>query len=657
MRNRRAWGQHARVLLALLAFWAAGLRGLGTASFWYDEIFNADLALNYSTGGLLHLLRTAQPYPPLYLLLLKGWSAVTGAQPYAPGLSGSAEPSAPLEFLLRFPSVAAALLALAAAATLGRRSGLRQAWAVPLLLALHPTWLEYARDARMYPLWTFLVLVALLGLTARRPLLWALAGSAALLTHYFSLFPLLGAVGAVFVLRGPHPIRRRGDNAPVSSRSLLWLGLPFLPAALWALWALPVTAGFHSFATSTPPTLPVFLEELGGLLSGRGALAPLSRALSPAWHQGLLAAGALGLLVLAARRPSRGGVPLAAFLIGAGGLFAFWQVRPVHHPRYLFWGLPLLAMGLVGLLEVPTAPLASRRRAPWEKGLLTLLVGIALLWAGPASGAFLAAPRTLWYPDFRETVAHMNQQAHPNDRGLAVAGHALQVLQVYHTPVPFAAGPEIGERMRPEEGASLLEAHRPAGDGRYWVLLYQDEAVDPSGVLLGTLEQAGGYRVAMVYTREARLFAYALPEARPFRPLSPDREVHATFEGGILLHGASLHREGRLLVVYLFWELTAPQSDHLTGAVHLVRRAGERPITQQDRALLNDYWPLPRLPLGEVLPHRYELIVPLDLPPGTYRLYALLYNPVTGERRRVVESEGCTECTEEMVAVGTLSWP
>ncbi|HHS97209.1 MAG TPA: hypothetical protein ENK08_04830, partial [Chloroflexi bacterium] len=293
MRNRRAWGQHARVLLALLAFWAAGLRGLGTASFWYDEIFNADLALNYSTGGLLHLLRTAQPYPPLYLLLLKGWSAVTGAQPYAPGLSGSAEPSAPLEFLLRFPSVAAALLALAAAATLGRRSGLRQAWAVPLLLALHPTWLEYARDARMYPLWTFLVLVALLGLTARRPLLWVLAGSAALLTHYFSLFPLLGAVGAVFVLRGPHPIRRRGDNAPVSSRSLLWLGLPFLPAALWALWALPVTAGFHSFATSTPPTLPVFLEELGGLLSGRGALAPLSRALSPAWHQGLLAAGAL----------------------------------------------------------------------------------------------------------------------------------------------------------------------------------------------------------------------------------------------------------------------------------------------------------------------------------------------------------------------------
>ena len=644
----RSFSWYSKLCIALLAFWTAGLWRLGEASFWYDEIFNADLALNYSVNGLLHTLRTAQPYPPLYLLLLKGWSAAAGARPYAPGQS-----AAPLEFLLRFPSVAAALLTVATATALGRRAGLRQAWAVPLLLTLHPTLLEYARDARMYPLWMFLVLLALLGLSKRRPLLWVLAGSAALLTHYFSLFPLLGAAGAAAlpVLQASRSGRRRG-----SLSSLVWLGLPFLPATLWGLWALPVTMGFRSFATGAPPTLPLFLEELGGLLSGRGALAPLSRALPSAWDGVLLAAGVVGLLLLTLRHPERGGMSLAALLVGGIGLFAFWQVRPVHHARYLVWALPLVAVGLVGLLEAPTAALQDRRWRMWEKGLLTLLAGAAVLWEGPASGAFLAAPRTLWYPDFRQAVAHMNHQARPGDRGLAVAGHALQVLRVYRTPVPFTAGPGIGQRVRPEEGAHLLEAHRPHPDGRYWILLYQDDAVDPGGVILGTLEQAGGYRVEMVYTREVRLFAYALPDARPFQPLSPSQAIDAAFEGGILLRGAAIHREDRLVAVYLFWELTAPQTAELAGAVHLVAQVGERPITQQDRLVLNEYWPLPRLPVGEVLPQRYELIIPPDLPSGVYQLYALLYDPATGARRRL--QGDCPACIGgEIATLGTLQWP
>lgn len=639
---------HGIVLLALLAFWIAGLWRLGEASFWYDEIFNADLALNYSINGLLHTLRTAQPYPPLYLLLLKGWSMVAGARPYAPGQS-----VAPLEFLLRFPSVAAALLTVATAAALGRRAGLRQTWAVPLLLALHPTLLEYARDARMYPFWMFLVLLALLGLSKRRPLLWVLAGSAALLTHYFSFFPLLGAAGvaALPMLRAGRSGRQRGTLP-----SLVWPVLPFLPATLWGLWALPVTMGFRSFATGAPPTPSLFLEELGGLLSGHGALAPLSRALPSAWDGALLTTGVVGLLLLTVRHPERGGTSLATLLVGGIGLFAFWQVRPVHHARYLVWALPPVAVGLIGLLEAPTAVIRGRRWRLGEKGLLTLLVGAALLWEGLVSGAFLAAPRTLWYPDFRQAVAHMNRQAQPGDRGLAVARHALQILRVYQASVPFTAGPGIGQRARPEEGARLLETHRPHSDGRYWILLYQDDAVDPGGVIVGTLEQAGGYRVEMVYTREARLFAYALPDTRPFRPLSPSHAIDAAFEGGVLLRGAAIHREGRLVAVYLFWELTAPQAKELAGTVHLVTNVGEQPITQQDRPVLNEYWPLPQLPVGEMLPQRYELIIPPDLPSGVYQLYALLYDPTTGARRQL--QGDCPACIGgEIATLGTLQWP
>ncbi|MFN3762544.1 MAG: hypothetical protein ACK4WK_05000, partial [Anaerolineae bacterium] len=344
--------------------------------------------------------------------------------------------------------------------------------------------------------------------------------------------------------------------------------------------------------------------------------------------------------------PGRAGA--ASLLLGVGGLFAFWQIRPVHGPRYLFWTLPLAALGVIALMDE-----VYRLGRAGRYGGLILSTGVpvaVLLWSARATAAMQAAPRTVWYPDFRQAVALLNTRARPGDRGLTVAAHGIQVLRVYRTAVPFTPGPEIGQRVRPEEGARLLEAHRPPEGGRYWVLLYQDDAVDPGGVLLGTLEGAGGYRVEMLYTREARLYAYALPEGARFRPLEPERELDAVFEGGIALRGVAVHREERLVPVYLFWELLAPQGGPSpTGSVHLTARRGERPITQQDRPVLNEYWPLARLPVGEVLPNRYELVIPPDLPPGTYHLYALLYDPVTGERRRL-------ETGEDMVDLGVLVW-
>lgn len=637
-------GSRLLAFLALLAFWAVALRRLGAASFWYDEIFNADLALNFPIGEVLGILRTGQPYPPIYLLLLKGWAHLTGARPYMPGL----EPAGALEMLLRFPGVAATMLALATLFPLGRRLGLRYPHLAPLLLALHPTLLTYARDVRMYPLWALLLLLALLGLAARRPLLWLLAGSAALLTHYFSFFPL--AAAALAVAAGELRNLRRGRRpAGEELRTLLLLAMPFIPAGLWALWALPVTAGFGSFATSSPPTLAVFLRELGPeVLTAADWLAPLSRALPACWGNILLVAGVLGWLWIAAR--SGGRVGAAALLLGALGLFLFWQVRSVHHSRYLFWTLPLIALGVSALVGGMRDGRSFPRAVRWGQGMLALVVvGVSLAWGAQMAAVLQDAPRTVWYPDFRQAAALVNARARPGDCGLTVAAHGIQALRVYRTTVPFAAGPEIGQRVTPEDGARLAEAHRPQNGGRFWLLLYQDGAVDPGGGIVGTLEEAGGYRVEMLYSRELRLYAYALPEGASFRPLEPRQDVGAIFSGGIVLRGATVHREGRLMPVYLFWELTAPQERGWTGSVHLVRQVGERPITQWDKPVLNEYWPLPRLPVGELLPDRYELVIPPDLPPGTYTLYALLYDPTTGARCPL-EGGG------ELAILGTVEW-
>ncbi len=620
---------------ALLALWALGLRHLGAASLWYDELFNADLVLNHNWGQLLHVLQTDQPYPPLYPLLLKAWTLLVGAQPYAPGL----EPANGLEELLRFPSLAAALLGVAVLAALSRRLRLRGGALVPLLLAVHPLTLWYARDVRLYAMLTTCLLLALLALLSGRRALWIAAAAAALLTHYFALFPLTGAAVGWLLCRRRSP----------TSRLTWWaLGLPFAAAGAWGLWALPVTTGFSSFATASPPSLAVLLHESGpNLLTARAVLLPIAAALEPQWGLALLAAGALGLLLAAVERPFHGGPLALAGIGGLLGLYAFWQLRPVYHVRYLAWALPLFLVGLVAIAEV----IPARRAGRWlSAALLALLALGGTAWGASRSLTWIDADPTTWYPDFRQAVAMMNQRAQDDDRGLAVAGHGTQVLTAYRSPVPLAAGTAIGDRLQPATAAALLDGHRPGGAGRYWLLLYQDDAVDPSGLLMGTLEAAGGYRSEMFYSREARVFAYTLPATATLQPLMPALPVEATFVPGLQLHGAAIHREDRLLPVYLFWKLTTPLPDALVVTVQIVRRVGDPPLVQQDQPLLNNYWPVTQLPLDETLPSRYELILPPDLPPGTYVIQAAVYQRRDGTRLPL-ESGG------DIVRVGELNWP
>lgn len=633
MKTRLGSSGGAKFILpvALLLFWAAALWQVGAPSFWYDEIFNTDLVLGHDLGGLLGVLRFEQPYPPLYCLFLQAWSAVLGSRAYAPGL----EPSNGLELLLRFPSIVAGLLTLAMLAPLARQLRLRCALLLPLLLALHPTLLWYARDARMYSLWIFWVLLAVYGLVSERRWLWVLAGAAALLTHYFSLFPLAGAALAAFLFRP-----RRREN-------LKWLALPFLPWLLWSLFAFRVTLGFESFATGSPPAWQTFLSELGpDLLTARVFLLPLECSLAAGWGYGLLAAALAGLFLLALDDPCCGGVVTGAVVLGAAGTFGLAQLRPVQHVRYLIWALPLLTLGLAALVAIPLKWLGRPRLAPALLGILALP---ALAWGVDRSRAVLQADRTVWYPDFRAAVALLNTRSQPEDRGVAVAAHGTQVFTAYRSVVPFVAGPAIGERLQPARAAQLIAP----GPGRRWVLLYQDDAVDPGQVLLGTLEMAGGHRVELLYSRELRLFAYALPEGAVAHPLAPQTPLEAPFEGGVTLRGVSRQRAGRLLTVVLFWELQEPQKQSLAGAVHLVRQAGEHTITQRDKPVLSAYWPLPKLPVGEVLPDCYELTLPPEaagVPAGDYHLFALLYDRESGARRRLPSGA-------DMVDLGTISLP
>lgn len=609
-------------MAALLLFWGVALWRLGAPSLWYDELFNVNLILGHDLPGMFAVLRTQQPYPPLYYLLLKGWAALVGARPYAPGL----EPGSGLEFLLRFPSVLAGVVSLALLVPLGRRSRISGAAFLPWLLALHPMFLWYARDARLYALWVLLTLAAIYALMARRRWLWWGAAAAALLTHYFALFPLVGAAVVAFLTGNLNPTSPSGVRWRWP-RNLITLGAPFLFLLAWMLVALRVTLGFQSFGTGSPPDSATFVGIAGpDLLTARVFLEPLGHALNSWWGYGLLGMALLGLMLRAWKAPSRDGICLGAAGLGAAATFVSWQLRPVQHVRYLVWLLPLLALGLAGL--VSTLCGSRRTAARWALVVLALPV---FLWGARQSQAFMTAARTVWYPDFRDTVRLLNERALSGDGGIAVAAHGAEIFTAYRSPVAFIPGPTIGERMQPEAAACLASLQRSNG-GRVWTLLYQDEAVDPGQVLIGTLEAAGGYRVEMGYSRELRLYAYALPEAASISPLAPQYPLGSIFEGGVALRGWSLHREERLVSVYLFWELLTPQTEAWMGAVHLAPNATSAPTVQRDKLALSDYWTLPDLPVGEILPDRYEMVIPSDFPPGVYQLFALLYAPESGQR-------------------------
>jgi uncharacterized membrane protein len=170
-------------LIALTAL-AAVLRfaTLDLQSFWYDEAYTPVHVLHASLGVTLRAVSHTENTPPLWYVLIWGWSRIWG--------SG--------EVALRSLSALAGVLTVPVAWGIGRElAGRRAALLAATLVAVNPLFVWYAQEARAYSLFTLLAALALLCFlralrepTSRRLAAFAVAGSLALLTHYFAVFLL-----------------------------------------------------------------------------------------------------------------------------------------------------------------------------------------------------------------------------------------------------------------------------------------------------------------------------------------------------------------------------------------------------------------------------------------------------------------------------------
>ncbi|RME42984.1 MAG: hypothetical protein D6791_16550 [Chloroflexi bacterium] len=621
------------VLLILLAF-ALRIYRLDYQSLWYDEGFSVWLA-----GKDLATITTGDFNPPLYIYVLHFWIQLAGTS----------------EFAVRFLSLFFSLLAIPLGYRIGKElfdpaTGLMTAF----FLAIAPLHLWYAQETRMYAQVTALSLLATLALIralkGRRQawLVYIVATIAAVYTHYYA-WMLVAAQGA-YVLWWVARIwsRRAWQRAQVlgavarqpASPSLpqpflFWLlsqivlvfaVLPWMPFLIdhYRHQTLTYWPGKLSFQWVAERTFLAFSvgETLRGDLAQWAMIAFLT----------LLAIGVLGSLIRSRRSLDSVVFSTLLLMVPVVALYLIVRDRPKFAPRYLMIASPafylLAAAGL---------------RAMWPRrsdGILVRIVGAVVTIGALAfltTSAAQSASNMYFDPayareDFRGLGRFLEQNVGEDEGVLLLSGHFFPVFEYYYhrdnwIPVPKnpSPSPAITDVVTLEVADEL---DRFAANHRgLWIVLWQDEVVDPNGVVLALLDRAGERIPIDVTFHGIKLRYYRLPPTALFTSeighplgLSPVPEVR--------LAGYDLLSEptpaDQPLDVLFYWQALAPMSRNYKVSLRLKDDQGLL-WAMEDSQLAGFWYPTYRWTVGEVVLGRHPIQLPAGIPPGEYNLDVVFY--------------------------------
>ncbi len=496
MNSSRRW-----LLVIILIAFALRLTRLGHQSLWYDEGITWLLAQK-SLADLIHWT-AADIQPPFYYLLL--WAAKF--------LFGSSE------WALRFPSALFNTLTLPLIYILARRLFRRlnfphsplAALSSPeglavIIFALSPLMVYYSQEARMYTLLVFevtlagyllLKIVHLPGGSSSsfifHPSSFILVAAAALYTHYFSAF-LLAAYGLYIGL----VLWQRHWPKMLVIQSLLLFGLT---ALLFVPW------------------LPVLLSRLGDDPSYWPGALKLSEALrkvlisftagetvfeQTAWW---LAGGYIAILVfggvytgiqkLRFWTPQRVPSP-SSFLPSSFSLLFLWLILPIasililsyqspkFNPRYTLLAYPAFVL----LFAAAVSQIANRKSQTVLRFTLYAFLfsaSIFSLYNWFTVGDFAKA-------DFKHLAKFVQERQAADETVLLSSGHMFPVWAYYYgwqnwTPLPSMERLDV----RRVTGLGIAgDIARATNDkGGVWLVRWQDEVIDPNGVVPFWLDQIG----------------------------------------------------------------------------------------------------------------------------------------------------------------------
>jgi uncharacterized membrane protein len=336
-------------------------------SVWFDEAYSVFLA-KQPVLSLIHLT-SVDAHPPLYYLLLKGWSGIFGWS----------------EAALRGFSVAAMGGAVILAGLLVKRMfGVRAALMTLPFVALSPLLLRYGFEIRMYALGSLIGVAATYTLisaleTKSRSRQWKLYALYAVLaalgvyTHYF--MALLWAAHLTWLVW-----RACRDKQPVIKTP--WFIAIVGSVALFLPW-VPVLLAQISGGTQATVLQAMTIESLAGIVS-------FSFLYQPSWQLGeygtvilVFIMIALGVLTVKAfkkaSKKERDYLWLfIAYLfvpVGLIVLVSLWQ--PLYTERYISLFV-IGAMSLVGIVVSYTA----KKLSSWTGLAVFVLYAVLLLGVG-----------------------------------------------------------------------------------------------------------------------------------------------------------------------------------------------------------------------------------------------------------------------------------
>jgi len=610
------------ILLGIMAV-ALALRlfHLGEQSLWYDEgysVYLADKSLAQIT------LETAQDIqPPLYYYLLHVWMTVLGQS----------------EVAVRGLSLLFGLLSLPLFYLLGKKLfsstvGLLAAG----LAALSPLYLWYSQETRMYTLLIMLTLCSSYLLWAAledenpRTRMGKWIGVAvtlilALYTHYFAFFVLAFQVLYVLIAWCSGWRRFRLREVTVTLLAIVIAYLPWLP------YLFGRYQGDVSYWEGRLK-LDEAIRKIGIVFSaGESILESIGQWLALSFAVFALVS-LVAVLLLAERRDgeteptssrcSRWArvtflllyllAPIALLL-----LTTYWT--PKFNPRYAMIASPplfiILSAGIVTLFRA--RPIAPRIVALG----ITAFIMATMLYAD--FNLFFDIRFTK--PDFRGAVHWVQEHQQEDEVVILTSGHAYPVFDYYYSGDNWYPLPE--ERTLSTVDVLNYDVARDLnrflkGKKGAWLVLWQNEVVDPNDYLTMLLDQYAQPQPVVGSFYHVRLRRYTLPAQLHF-PEEPEIAHPMTVNWGndLTLLGYS---PGVTETTYLYWEARRPLDRDYKISLRLKDAEGFNwSDSGRDCRLAALLYPTTRWQTGELVIGHYELPALPGTPPGTYELGAVVY--------------------------------
>lgn len=647
-------GPKSRAALLAITLGAFALRvyHLASQSLWYDEAFSAYLArlplaeITSLTAGDIH--------PPLYYYLLHFWVTLAGST----------------EFALRFLSAVASTLTVPAVFLLTlelglgsdatghqpSRRGVATALAVAAITAISPAYVWYAQEARMYALLTLLGVLTSISLLRwlQRPdggsnrdlVAWCALSVTAVYIHFYAFFLVVFQVTFAAWRMLAAPDRRARLRA--GGATLAVVVLAYLPWLGFTVTRLGADVSYWEGTLKVDEIVSAtFL-----LFSAGHTAAPGEDTTIALGYAALLAAG-LVLAVLDARRRAPDSVRQnqLGFLLGFLALpmlllLAVSYGRPKFHPRYLLMISPafyiLAARPFAAAFGTLRGPVASQlaRRVP-------ILLAVAFVVAAAVIPIrHYYANEVLARDDFRSVTSWIQENRGPNERVILSSGHMYPAV-AYYLSLPTIRIPDertlSTQRLVTYDVADVLNRELAGTDG-VWVVLWQNEVVDPNGILLSVLEQQGIARPVAQSFWGIRLLHYDLPLGPRFVAAPPvETATDVTFAGSLRLAG---YRRGTPeaaapteLPITFYWLPGKAIADDLQVLVRLLDGQGIQWGFYEGRPAAYQH-PSFRWQTGAMVPGAVRLALLPGTPPGDYRLVMSVYPAGAANRLEAANSAG-----------------